>query len=103
MGYTEKNYVCACTAGFKGENCEQGTLIPLLSPLLSGHQALDRLFFVSLALFQEYDKGKQSKIEVDDRLWTSNAGAVACFFFFFFFFNKVIFLLKIMLIYDEVI
>ncbi|CAH3183430.1 unnamed protein product, partial [Porites lobata] len=23
MGYTEKNYVCACTAGFKGENCEQ--------------------------------------------------------------------------------
>ena len=89
MGYTEKNYVCACTAGFKGENCEQGTLIPLLSPLLSGHQALDRLFFVSLALFQEYDKEKQSKIEVDDRLWTSNAGAVACFFFFF---NKVKFL-----------
>ena len=101
MGYTEKNYVCTCTAGFKGENCEQGTLIPLLSPLLSGHQALDRLFFVSLALFQEYDKGKQSKIEIDDRLWTSNAGAVACFFLFFF--NKVIFLLKIMLIYDEVI
>ena len=100
MGYTEKNYVCACTAGFKGENCEQGTLILLLSPLLSGHQALDRLFFVSLALFQEYDKGKQSEIDVDDRLWTRNAGAVACFFFFF---NKVIFLLKIMLIYDEVI
>ena len=99
MGYTEKNYVCACTAGFKGENCEQGTLIPLLSPLLSGHQALDRLFFVSLALIQEYDKGKHSKIEVDDLLCTSNAGAVACFFFF----NKVIFLLKIMLIYDEVI
>ena len=82
MGYTEKNYVCACTAGFKGENCEiKGTLIPLLSP----HQELDRLFFVSLALFQEYDKGKQSKIEVDDRLWTSNAGAVAYFFSFFFF------------------
>ena len=101
MGYTEKNYVCACTAGFKGENCEQGTLIPLLSPLLSGHQALDRLFFVSLALFQEYDKGKQSEI-VDGRLLTSNAGPVACFFLFFFF-NKVIFLLKIMLIYDEVI
>ena len=99
MGYTEKNYVCACTAGFKGENCKQGTLIPLLSPLLSGHQALDRLFFVSLALIQEYDKGKHSKIEVDDLLCTSNAGAVACFFFF----NKVIFLLKIMLIYDEVI
>ena len=86
MGYTEKNYVCACTAGFKGENCEiKGTLILLLSPLLSSHQALDRLFFVSLALFQEYDKGKQSKIEVDDLLWTSNAGPVACFFFFFFF------------------
>ena len=100
MGYTEKNYVCACTAGFKGENCEQGTLIPLLSPLLSGHQALDRLFFPSLALFQEYDKGKQSEIEVDDQLWTSNAGPVVCFFFFL---NKVIFLLKIMLIYDEVI
>ena len=99
MGYTEKNYVCACTAGFKGENCEQGTLIPQLSPLLGSHQALDRLFFVSLALFEEYDKGKQSEIDVDDRLWTSNAGAVACFFLF----NKVIFLLKIMLIYDEVI
>ena len=26
MGYTEKNYVCACTAGFKGENCEKGIL-----------------------------------------------------------------------------
>ena len=101
MGYTEKNYVCACTAGFKGENCEiKGTLIPLLSPLLSGHQALDRLFFVRLALFQECDKGKQSEI-VDGRLWTRNAGAVACFFFLFL--NKVIFLLKIMLIYDEVI
>ena len=100
MGYTEKNYVCACTAGFKGENCEQGTLIPLLSPLLSGHQALDRLFFVRLALFQECDKGKQSEI-VDGRLWTRNAGAVACFFFLFL--NKVIFLLKIMLIYGEVI
>ena len=87
MGYTEKNYVCACTAGFKGENCEQGTLILLLSPLLSGHQALDRLFFVSLALFQEYDEGKQSEIEVDDRLLTSNAGRPQRVFFFFF--NKV--------------
>ena len=87
MGYTEKNYVCTCTAGFKGENCEQGTLIPLLSPLLSGHQALDRLFFVSLALFQEYDEGKQSEIEVDDRLLTSNAGRPQRVFFFFF--NKV--------------
>ena len=87
MGYTEKNYVCACTAGFKGENCEiKGTLIPQLSPLLSSHQALDRLFFVSLALFQEYDDGKQSEIEVDDRLLTSSAGAVE---FFFLFFNKV--------------
>ena len=85
MGYTEKNYVCACTPGFKGENCEQGTLIPLLSPLLSGHQALDRLFFVSLALFQEYDEGKQSEIEVDDRLLTSNAGRPRRVFFFFFF------------------
>ena len=37
----------------------------MLSPLLSGHQALDRLFFVSLALFQEYDEEKQSEIEVD--------------------------------------
>ena len=26
MGYTEKNYVCACIAGFKGENCEKGIL-----------------------------------------------------------------------------
>ena len=86
MGYTEKNYVCACTAGFKGENCEiKGTLIPLLSPLLSGHQALDRLFFVSLALFQEYDEGKQSEIEVDDRLLTSNCWPAPSSFFFFFF------------------
>ena len=30
---------------------------PLLSPLLSGHQALDTL---TLALFQEYDQGKYS-------------------------------------------
>ena len=44
-------------------------------------------------------ENRESKIEVDDRLWTSNAGPVA---FFFFFLNKVICLLKIMLIYDEV-
>ena len=42
-------------------------------------------------------ENRESKIEVDDRLWTSNAGPVA-----FFFLNKVICLLKIMLIYDEV-
>ena len=37
-------------------------------------------FFVSLALFQEYDEGKQSEIKVDDRLLTSNAGPVEFFF-----------------------
>ena len=41
-------------------------------------------------------ENRESKIEVDDRLWTINAGPV------FFFLNKVICLLKIMLIYDEV-
>ena len=43
-------------------------------------------------------ENRESEIEVDDRLWTSNAGPVA----FFFFFNKVICLLRIALIYDEV-
>ena len=34
----------------------------------------------SLASFQEYDEGIQSQIEVDDRLWTSNASFVARLF-----------------------
>ena len=34
----------------------------------------------SLASFQKYDEGIQSQIEVDDRLWTSNASFVACLF-----------------------
>ena len=50
-------------------------VFPLLSTLLSGHQALDAL---NLALFLEYDEGKHSEIEGDGRLWTSNAPPVAC-------------------------
>ena len=69
-------------------------VLPLLSPPLSGHQALDTL---SLALFQEYDEGKCSpKIEGGDQLLTSNASSVTLLFQ-----NKVMLLLKIMLIYDE--
>ena len=69
-------------------------VLPLLSPPLSGRQALDTL---SLALFQEHDEGKYSpKIEGDDRLLTRNASSVMLLFQ-----NKVMFLLKIMLIYDE--
>ena len=69
-------------------------VLPLLSPPLSGHQGLDTL---SLALFQEYDEGKYSpKIEGYNRLLTSNASFVTLLFQ-----NKVMFLLKIMLIYDE--
>ena len=41
----------------------------------------------------------QADIEGDDRLWTRNASPVA--FFFFFFQNKVMSLLKILLIFDE--
>ena len=41
------------------------------------HQALDT---PSLASFQKYDEGIQSQIEVDDRLWTSNASFVARLF-----------------------
>ena len=51
--------------------------LPLLSPLLSGHQALDT---PSLASFQKHDEGIQSEIEVDDRLWTGNASYVARLF-----------------------
>lgn len=39
------------------------TVFPLLSMLLRGHQALDRL---SLALVEEYDEGQQFKIEGND-------------------------------------
>ena len=37
--------------------------LPLLSPLLSGHQALDT---PSLASFQKHDEGIQSEIEVEE-------------------------------------
>ena len=50
----------------------------LLSPLLSGHQALDTT--PSFASFQKHDEGIQSEIEVDDRLWTGNASFVARLF-----------------------
>ena len=36
--------------------------------------------YTSLASFQKYDEGIQSEIEVDDRLWTSNASFVARLF-----------------------
>ena len=49
----------------------------MLSPLLSGHQALDT---PSLASFQKHDEGIQSEIEVDDRLWTGNASYVGRLF-----------------------
>ena len=63
---------------------------------LSGHQALDTL---SSALFQEDDEGKYSpKIEGGDQLLTSNVSSVTLLFQ-----NKVMLLLKIMLIYDEVL
>ena len=66
----------------------------MLSPPLSGHQALDTL---SLALFQERDEGKYSpKIGGDDQLLTRNASSVTLLFQ-----NEVMLLLKIMLIYDE--
>ena len=40
----------------------------------------------------------QADIEGDDRLWTRNASPVACFFFFQ---NKVMSLLKILLIFER--
>ena len=61
----------------------------VVSPLLSGHQALDTL---SLALFQEHDEGKYSPKIVYNQLWTSNAAPFMCLFQ-----NKVIFWLKIMI------
>ena len=66
----------------------------MVSPPLSGHQALDTL---SLASFQEYDEGKYSpNIEDCNQLLTSNAYSVTLLFQ-----NIVMFLMKIMLIYDE--
>ena len=67
-------------------------VLPSLSPLLSGHQALDTL---SLANFRIWWRKIQSEVEVDDRLGTSHASPVARLFQ-----NKVMFLLKIILIYD---
>ena len=53
------------------------SVLPLLSPLLSGHEVFDT---PSLASFQEHDeKKKQSEIEGDDRLWTSNFRSRDCF------------------------
>ena len=56
--------------------------------MLSGHQATDTL---NLALYM-----KNMIKENDDRLWISNVAPVACWFQ-----NKVMFLLKIMLIHDQ--
>ena len=69
-------------------------VLPLLKPPLSGHQALDTL---SLASLQEHDERKYSpNIEGYNPLLTSNASSVTLLFQ-----NKVMLLLKIMLIYDE--
>ena len=63
---------------------------PLLSPLLSGHQAL-------LAVFQEYDEGKCSpKLKV-----TAYCGPVMLLLLRVCFKNIVMFLLKVMLICDK--
>ena len=69
-------------------------VLPLLKPPLSGHQALDTL---SLASFQKHDERKYSpNIEGYNPLLTNNASSVTLLFQ-----NKVMLLLKIMLIYDE--
>ena len=52
-------------------------VLPLLSPLLSGHQALGIL---SCLNFNSMVKENLSEIESDDRLWTSSASPVALFF-----------------------
>ena len=70
-------------------------VLPSLSPLLSGHQALDTL---SLANFEIWWRKIQSEVEVQDRLGTSHASPVASLFQ-----NKVMFLLKIILIYDTLL
>ena len=62
-------------------------VLPLLSPLLSGHQALDRLL---LTLFQEYDGEKQPQKESDDRLGSSNTAPFA-----YLLYNQVMLPLKI--------
>ena len=50
-------------------------VFPLLSPLLSGHQALYRLSYPLI-----YDETRQPEREGDDRLCTSNAAPVAGLF-----------------------
>ena len=68
----------------------------LLSPLLSSHQGRDTL---SLVLFLKYNEGKyNSEIHVagDDQLWTSNDTLITCLFQ-----KNVMFVLKVMLIYDK--
>ena len=72
----------------------------LLSPLLSGHQGCDTL---SLVLFLKYNEGKyNSEIHVGgvitgpQLLWTSNDTLITCLFQ-----KKVMFVLKVMLIYDK--
>ena len=68
----------------------------LLSPPLSGHQGCDTL---SLVLFLKYNEGKyNSEIHVagDDQLWTSNDTLITCLFQ-----KNVMFVLKVMLIYDK--
>ena len=66
----------------------------MLSPPLGGHKALDTV--LRSALFQECDKGNAVRAEGADQLWTRYAAPGVCLFQ-----NKVMFLLKIMLIYDD--
>ena len=69
-----------------------GYLLTVPTRVLPLLQAINRLIDLVWIHFQLI----QSEIDGDDRLWTGNASPVARLFQ-----NKVMFLLKIMLIYDE--
>ena len=69
-------------------------VLPLFSPLVSGHQASDALsltYFKNIMKENEVQDGK-----LNGQLWTCNGAPVASLFQ-----NKVMILQKIMLIYDE--
>ena len=54
MGYTEKNYVCACKAGFKGENCE-------IKGILTREGYLGRSGFQVTQMIERGEKSKPKK------------------------------------------